>query len=111
MLKFLMYKLESILSEDKFRDIMSEFSIATAQEWVHHVKDVIGVQRYDEIKREFRAEQETEQTRLSEMNCFAKRKASVNRQTIFQISIGAEKRVDADGEGVDSLFTQFFSGI
>ncbi|CAM9109107.1 unnamed protein product [Ectocarpus sp. 12 AP-2014] len=111
MLEFLMYKLESLLPEDQFNDIISEFSIGKAQPWLDRVKELIGVPRYDSIKEEFVAEEARERDRLSEMNCFATRKTVCNHKTIFQIGVGAEKCVKLDGEGVDNLFTAYFTGV
>lgn len=106
-----MYKLEGILPEPEFRDIISQFSINTAQQWLDHVRDVVGVCRYDEIKEEFKAQQEERRKQNSEMNCFTKSKACTNRPTIFQIDIGADKHAEVDGEGVDNLFTSLFVGL
>lgn len=111
MLEFLMYKLEDILPDEDFKDIMSRFSIKTAQDWLDQVRDVIGVASYNEIKEEFKAKREEEQKRNSEMNCFARNKACVNRPTIFQVDIGADKRFNVTGKGVDDLFTALFVGV
>ena len=106
-----MYKLEAILPDEDFKDIMSKFSIKTAQDWLDQVRNVIGVASYDEIKEEFRAKREEERKQNSEMNCFARNKASVNRPTIFQVDIGADKNFNITGEGVDKLFTELFVGL
>ena len=106
-----MYKLGSLLPEAQFRDILSKFSINKAQLWLDLVRETIGVPCYDEIKEEFKAREEEQAQKLSEMNCFAVRKVSDSRKTIFQIGIGADKNVRVDGKGVDKLFTEFFSGV
>ncbi|CAM9096994.1 unnamed protein product [Ectocarpus sp. 12 AP-2014] len=112
MLEFLMYELEKILPSDKFTAIISTFKIGDAQSWVNRVRETIGVSRYDNIKRAFVEREEKKRLELSEMNCFAKKRGTSRmRQTIFQISIGAEKNVALDAEGTDELFTGIFSGV
>ncbi len=106
-----MYRLESILPEEEFHKLISEFSIGRAQAWLDDVRGSIGVSCYDRIKKEFRAEEASKKEKLAEMNCLLDRKASESRETIFQESIGAEKHVDIDGIGVDNLFTSLFAGI
>lgn len=106
-----MYKLEGILPESEFQDIISQFAINTAQQWLDRVRDVVGVCCYDEIKEEFKAQQEERRNKSSEMNCFTKSKACATRPTIFQIDIGADKHAKVDGEGVDNLFTSLFVGL
>lgn len=111
MLEFLMYKLETILPDEDFKDIMSKFSIKTAQHWLDQVRDVIGLASYSAIKEEFKAQREEEQKQNSEMNCFARNKASVTRPTIFQADIGADKNFDVTDKSVDNLFTGLFAGL
>lgn len=106
-----MYKLESILPEDEFYDIISEFSIGSAQRWLDRVREVLGFSLYEDIKKEFKETEAVSRQERSEMNCFVKRKACENRETVFQIDIGADKNVRVDGEGVDNLFTSFFVGV
>lgn len=106
-----MYRLKSILPEEEFHKLISEFSIGRAQAWLDDVRGSIGVSCYDSIKKEFRAEEARKKEKLAEMNCLLDRKASESRETIFQESIGAEKHVDIDGIGVDNLFTSLFAGI
>lgn len=112
MLEYLMYELEKILHKEEFNAIISTFKIGEAQSWVNRVRETIGVSRYDDIKRAFVAKEEVERRKLSEMNCFAKKRSTCGtRKTIFQISIGAEKNVALDAKGVDDLFTGIFAGI
>lgn len=111
MLEFLMYKLEAILPEDEFSNIMSKFSIGEAQSWLEKVKDLVGIPCYDEIKEEFRASEEEKRRKLSEMNCFAKRKACGSHQTIFQEAIGADRHVVVNATQVDDMFTGYFVGV
>lgn len=111
MLEFLMYRLEEILPEAEFQDIISQFSINTAQQWLDLVRDVVGVCCYDDIKKEFKAQQEELRRKSLEMHCFAKSKACATHPTIFQIDIGADKFAEVDGEGVDNLFTSLFVGL
>ena len=106
-----MYKLQSILPEDDFKRLLSEFSIDMAQQWLDSVRDKIGIARYDDIKQEFKAQEEKKKRKFSEMNCYANNKVCEKRKTIFQADIGANKYVKLDGEAVDNLFTGFFDGI
>lgn len=106
-----MYKLESLLPEDEFSDIISEFSIGKAQIWLEHVKQRIGLPCYNRIKEEFREEDTKKREKLSDMNCSATRKTVGNHKTIYQMDVGADKRPHLDGDGVDDLFTGFFVGV
>ena len=111
MLEFLMYKLEVILPEEEFKDIISSFSISKAQDWLDSVRDLVGIPCYEDIKEEFKASEEEKRIKLAEMNCFTKSRACNNRKTIFQIDIGADKHVDVDGKRIDDKFTGFFVGL
>jgi len=104
-----MYKLQNILPEDKFNAIILEFSINNAQVWLERVKEVVGCPCYDDIKEEFKANQEQERKKLSEMNCLVVNKANGSRKTIFQMDLGADKHAKVDD--VDKLFTEFFFGV
>lgn len=104
-----MYKLENILPEDKFNDIISEFSINNAQVWLEHVKELIGCPCYDNIKEEFKANEEQQRKKISEMNCLVVPKSNSSRKTIFQIDVGADKNANVDD--VNKLFTEFFFGV
>lgn len=106
-----MYELGSLLPEEDFRKLISEFSIGRAQAWLDDVRDLIGVPCYDSIKNKFRVEEARKKEKLAEMNCLVDRKASENRETIFQESIGAEKHVEIGDICVDNLFTSFFAGV
>lgn len=106
-----MYRLESLLPEDEFNSIISEFSIGEAQLWLDRVKDIIGLTCYHQIKEDFMAEEAKKREKLSEMNCFATRKVVGNLKTIFQIDVGADKHVNINGDIVDDLFTGLFVGV
>ena len=111
MLEFLMYKLETLLPEDQFNDIIAEFSIGKAQLWLDRVKEMIGLPCYDNIKEAFVAEEAKKREKLCEMNCLPTPKTVCRRKTIFQIGVGAEKHVNVSGAAVDNLFTGFFVGV
>lgn len=111
MLEFLMYKLEGLLPEDEFSNIISEFSIGKAQIWLDRVKQRIGLPCYDKIRKEFREQEARRMEKLSGMNCSATRKTVGNHKTIFQTDVGADKHPNLDGVGVDDLFTGFFVGV
>ena len=113
MLEFLMYRLREVLPEDEFNRLIAEFSISDAQRWLDLVRNTIGVDGYDEIKKEFRKKEEEEEERrkTSEMNCCARRKTADDRKTIFQLGIGADKRAQLGASYVDNVFLGYFEGL
>ena len=107
-----MYKLREVLPKDKFNRLIAEFSISDAQRWLDLVRNTIGVESYDDIKKEFREKEEEEGRRkTSEMNCCSRRKTAYDGKTIFQLGIGADKRVQLGVSEVENVFLGYFEGL
>ena len=105
MLEFLMRKIEEVVSENEYLNLLSEFKRLEKekrmQDWIFMVKDVIGLEKYNNIKELYIQEHVQEEGIKEKRHCAPVKKNTV---ILFQKNIGAS---DVVSPSVDEFMVPY----